>query len=445
MVHDRLGCEEILAELPPSIRRIDVGKRPGGTGRKQADIQATLLGEAQDGNVVVRLKGGDPFVFGRGMEELAALTEAGIPVRVVPGVTSALAGPLAAGIPVTHRDLARSFAVATARTSGGDLPDLPSADTHVFLMGIAALGSVVEALLARGTAAATPAAVVSNATTYRERLVVATLETIESEVAKAGLEAPAILVVGEVARFARPACDDRPVLVTASRIPSSFHDLFPGRTALWRPLASMEPLVPVDRGALECTLGLDWLVLNSPRAAEGYLAQLRAAVLDLRALKAKIAVVGEEPAGVLARAGIFPEAVLADGDREELSIRLGNLVTVRHVGLLAAEGYAGRLVKDIEAAGAASLAVHATYRLRPREATEPDWRFVEDVLFASPGNVRRFAEMWPAAPVSRLRAHVIGPSTRHAAAETGFIAINDVCAPRLPVFRVTPRGQADTG
>jgi uroporphyrin-III C-methyltransferase len=204
VIHDRLIGPELLREARTDAELIDVGKGPAHAPFSQSRINRLLVSHARRGRTVVRLKGGDPFVFGRGSEEAAACREAGVPVYVVPGVTSAVAGPAAAGIPVTARGLARSFAVVTAHTAapGGELPDLTglaAVDTLVVLMGRAGLPGLTAQLVAAGRAADTPAACIQSATTPAQRVTRATLGTIAEAADRDGLENPVVTVIGAVA------------------------------------------------------------------------------------------------------------------------------------------------------------------------------------------------------------------------------------------------------
>jgi uroporphyrin-III C-methyltransferase len=201
VIHDRLVTGELLSLASPDALLIDVGKRPGDPGR-QHSINELMVQHARAGRAVVRLKGGDPFVFGRGGEEAAALREAGIDYEVVPGVSSAFAVPAAAGIPVTHRELSASVTVVTGHT--GD-PDEPggvdwealgrSGGTLVILMGMADRSEIAAALIAAGRAPTTPVAVVHWGTTDAQQVVRSTLGAL----AEVELPAPAVIVVGPVA------------------------------------------------------------------------------------------------------------------------------------------------------------------------------------------------------------------------------------------------------
>ena len=205
VLYDRLAPPELLDACTEHAERIDVGKAPGRAAMTQQQINGALVEHARAGKRVVRLKGGDPFVFGRGGEELEALANAGLEATVVPGVTSAIGGLEAAGIPVTHRGVAASFAVVT----GHEDPTKPAAqvrwaelatatDTLVVLMGVGRLDGIARALIDGGRPPSTPAALVVEATTPRQRVVEATLDGIAEAAREARVEPPALLVVGEV-------------------------------------------------------------------------------------------------------------------------------------------------------------------------------------------------------------------------------------------------------
>ncbi|MFQ5614077.1 MAG: uroporphyrinogen-III C-methyltransferase [Anaerolineae bacterium] len=204
IIYDRLVDPRLLDYATPSAERIYAGKSAGHHSLAQEAINALLLEKAGRGKIVVRLKGGDPFVLGRGGEEAMALREAGIPFEVVPGVTSAVAAPACAGIPVTHRGLASSFAVVTGHRRSGvedgqsPIPPLPKADTLVVLMPVTTLPIIVEQLLAQGRPPDTPAALVHWATTPQQKTVVAPLANIAQRAEAEEIRPPATLIVGEV-------------------------------------------------------------------------------------------------------------------------------------------------------------------------------------------------------------------------------------------------------
>jgi uroporphyrin-III C-methyltransferase/precorrin-2 dehydrogenase/sirohydrochlorin ferrochelatase len=203
ILHDRLVPPEVLDLARRDAARICVGKAAGNIGSTQEEINALLIKLANEGKRVVRLKGGDPFVFGRGGEELQALAKAQINFSVVPGITAALGAAAYAGIPLTHRDFAHSVSFVTGHAHGlGPEPDwralaMPGA-TAVFYMGLARLDHIVEKLLQHGAAATRPAGIIAQGTTANQRVITATLATILDVSSKANLESPALLVVGDV-------------------------------------------------------------------------------------------------------------------------------------------------------------------------------------------------------------------------------------------------------
>jgi uroporphyrin-III C-methyltransferase len=198
--HDQLVSGEILDMVRPGAELVGVGHRAGQERQDPAVVAAEMARRARRGEVVCRLKGGDPFVFGRGGEDVMALVREGVPYEVVPGVSSALAGPAAAGIPVTHRSLARSLLVVTGHEALRW--ERLRADTVVVLMGAGRLEEISGAMVAAGWDPATPAAVVMQATTPRQRCVQGTLRTVASQAREAALAPPALLVVGQVVRLA---------------------------------------------------------------------------------------------------------------------------------------------------------------------------------------------------------------------------------------------------
>lgn len=205
VIADRLGPRDLLDELPPHVEVIDAAKIPYGRFMAQEAINNALIEHAKQGKSVVRLKGGDPFVFGRGMEEAQALAEAGISCTVVPGISSSISVPGAAGIPVTHRGVAHEFTVVSGHVAPDDersLVDWPSLaklrGTLVILMGVDKIGRIAEALTAHGRPPETPVALIQEGTTAAQRRVDATLATVAAEVAAHEVKPPAVIVIGDV-------------------------------------------------------------------------------------------------------------------------------------------------------------------------------------------------------------------------------------------------------
>ncbi|QQS07438.1 MAG: uroporphyrinogen-III C-methyltransferase [Fibrobacterota bacterium] len=203
LVHDRLVAPELVAAVPTSCEVYPVGKTGFGPSHGQADIQALLVRLAQQGHLVVRLKGGDSFVFGRGGEEIEACIEAGIPFEVVPGVSSSLSVPAWRGIPVTHRGISRSFAVISAFHADLTPARIPDVETVVVMMPLHSLGSVRSRFLEAGWDPSTPCAAIQSGTLEGEREVLSTLERIDEDLAQAKLASPILVVVGQVVGWAK--------------------------------------------------------------------------------------------------------------------------------------------------------------------------------------------------------------------------------------------------
>jgi uroporphyrin-III C-methyltransferase len=226
VVHDRLVDPALIAAAGPGADIVYAGKRRGRAGLSQPAINDLLIAKARAGLTVARLKGGDPFVFGRGFEEIRALAEAGIRFEVVPGVSSATAVPGAAGIPLTHRGVSSGFAVVTAERARGatDWGALAHVDTLVILMGIERLGEATRELIRHGRDGATPVAVIERGTMGGEKIVVSVLREAARDAATAALRPPAIVIVGEVVRLRGPASFQAAGSIADGRAEPVFHD-----------------------------------------------------------------------------------------------------------------------------------------------------------------------------------------------------------------------------
>jgi uroporphyrinogen III methyltransferase/synthase len=448
VVHDRLGTEALLLLCRPGAELVDAGKAPGRAAMTQEEINAALVERARRGRRVVRLKGGDPFVFGRGGEEAEALAAAGVPFEVVPGVTSAIAAPAAAGIPVTHRGVATSFTVVT----GHEDPGKPSEQTDwaalaavpgtlVILMGMGRLGDIADALLEAGRPADEPAAAVQWGTTPRQRSAVATLGTLARRVEEEGLGPPAVVVVGAVAALA-PAIargngplGGRRVVVTRARAQAS--ELSERLRALGAAVTEL-PAIRIERlpdgdeleSALAVLADYGLVVLTSVNGVDALFDALAARGRDARALSAAATVVAIGPAtaerlaarGV--RADLVPERFVAEGILEALAD--APLEGVRALVARAA-GSRPELVEGLERRGARVDEV-LLYEAVPEpadpaalaEAMQADY-----ITFTASSTVRAFAGLLGAEERARLRAGgprvvSIGPVTSATAREEGL-------------------------
>ncbi|MFA4876269.1 MAG: uroporphyrinogen-III C-methyltransferase [Methanoregula sp.] len=215
VLFDQLPGEEILATLPARAEKIDCGKFGGKHNLEQDEIEALIVDRAKQGKMVVRLKGGDPFLFGRGGEELETVRAEGIPVEMVPGISSALAVPASMGIPLTHRKYASQVTILT----GNEDPTKPEPaldwkllaelrGTIVILMGVANLGKIAEVLIQNGKAGSTPVAIIERGLRKDRRVTTGTLDTIAATAASAGVKAPAVIVIGDVVNMYDKALPD---------------------------------------------------------------------------------------------------------------------------------------------------------------------------------------------------------------------------------------------
>ena len=453
VVYDRLAPEALLRRARPDAELFYVGKRPGDDqAMKQEEINALLVRLGREGRRVVRLKGGDPYVFGRGGEEALALLRAGVPFEVVPGVTSGIAAPAYAGIPVTHRALASSVAFVTGhedpskgRTDVDWERVARGADTLVLYMGVGRLGEIASSLVAAGRDPATPAAVIRWGTVPEQRTVMGTLADIAQRVAEAGIRPPAVTVVGEVVRLreeglawyeARPLFGRR-VVVTRARAQAGelsrrLEEL--GAAVVEFPTIEIRP--PRDFGPLdEAIRGLDsfdWLVFTSVNGVEAFLERLASHGLDVRAIPrgARIAAIGPATAGRVREAGlrvdVVPREYRAEALLEEIS---GEPLRGRRVLIPRAARAREVLPERLREAGA-EVSVPPAYETVPSaEGREELARGlqageVDCVTFTASSTVENFVAAFGAREAARLlagtRVACIGPITAAAARERGL-------------------------
>ena len=356
VVHDRLVDGRLLEQVDPGAELVYVGKGPARRAMEQEGINGLLVRRASEGKTVARLKGGDPFVFGRGGEEALALANAGIPFEVVPGVTSAVAAPAYAGIPVTHRGLASCFTVV----SGSEDPskDEPSVDwarlaktggTLVVLMGWSSLERIADALAREGMDPDTPAALVQWGTEPYQRSVTGTLGNILSLGREAGLAAPVAMVFGPVVELRRDIrwFESRPlfgkrVMVTRSRSQASvLSRMLAEAGAQPIELPTIQTVPPEDYSRLDEAIGslpsYDWVVLTSANGVDALFGRMAALGLDSRALgSVKVAAIGPATAGALGRFGIRADLVPGQyvgesivAEMERLGIQGARILLVR--------------------------------------------------------------------------------------------------------------------
>jgi uroporphyrinogen III methyltransferase / synthase len=342
LVYDYLASAAIVALAPPDCEKIYVGKKAGAHTLSQDEITALIVRLGREGRRVVRLKGGDVFVFARGGEEARALAEAGIPFEIVPGITSAIAAPAYAGIPVTHRDHNTAFTIATGHedpTKGYSSLDFaklanPKATT-IFLMAMGNLAAIVGELRAHGLPATTPVGIVHEGTKPTQQVVTATIGTIVDEVARTGITAPAIVVVGDVVneRAHIRWFDLQPLFGKRVLVTRPAHQAAEFAAALWE--AGAEPIVaptiaigpPSDpqpaRDAVARIRDYAWLAFTSRNGVDAFFDRLGELGRDARALgDVKVAAIGPKTAEALAARGIRADVIPAEYVNEAIAAEL---------------------------------------------------------------------------------------------------------------------------
>ena len=512
VVHDALIGDEVLTLIPEDAVKINVGKRASHHRMEQEQINRTLLEEAQAGKRVVRLKGGDPFLFGRGGEELELLAENNIPFEVVPGVTSAFAVPAYNGIPVTHRDFTSSVHIITGHRRASKTPDISAgkypadgtgtgaaadkngsfgtgtgtaadkkesagtgkgdADslgidyealvrTHgtlIFLMGLSNLPAIMKGLLLAGIDPDLPAAVLERGTTARQKRVLATVSTLEQEAAGAQIQAPAIIVVGEVCRLAdsfawaekRPLAGKKILLTRPKELISEMAVRLrrAGAEVLEMPAIETVPIEPnpaLDRKMAELRAGdkrPDWIIFTSPSGVRIFMERLLSEQ-DIRVLAGiKIAVIGEGSAKKLRTYGIRADFMPSVYDGETLGRELARKIRQESaeadlqkpaeadppVRILIPRAAIGNpeLTEELQKAGNVEISDIAIYDTRyvspelidvPAQIRKGE---IDYAVFTSASTVRGFSAVMKDTDLSGFKAICIGRQTRAAAEARGM-------------------------
>ncbi|MGQ9584114.1 MAG: uroporphyrinogen-III C-methyltransferase [Anaerolineae bacterium] len=390
VVYDRLVGPALLAQARPGAELVDVGKRPGHYALSQEEINALLVARAREGRRVCRLKGGDPFVFGRGGEEALALREAGVPFVVVPGVTSALAVPAYAGIPVTHRGLARSFAVVTGHRCDEDEGEVdanfPQADTLIFLMGVANLERIVSRLLKEGWEEGTPAALIRWGTTPSQETVVGTLSEIVAKAA--ALRPPAVLVVGRAVGlrdslkwFEQLPLFGKRVLITRVREQAgglAERLMAVGAEPLVLPTIAILPLASTEEldAALRRLHDFGWVIFTSANAVRSVWGRVESLGLDARAFAGiRLGAIGPATAAALSECGLRADFVPRKHTSEAIVSEIGD-VAGQSVLLPRSDLAPPALAEALRARGARVMALTA-YRTAP---ARPQPEVIDELL-----------------------------------------------------------------
>lgn len=452
LVYDRLASPRLLGYAPEKAERIYVGKRPDRHTLSQEEINELLVRKAKEGKTVVRLKGGDPFVFGRGGEEAEVLVEHGIPFEVVPGITSAIAVPAYAGIPVTHRDFNASFAVITGHErpekteSSIDWGHLArAAETLIFLMGVGNLPFIREQLIRHGRSPDTPVALVRWGTRVDQQTLTGTLADIAERAERAGFQPPAVIVVGEVVKlretlkwFERKPLFGKRVLVTRARSQAS---ALSERIEALGGEAVEFPVIRITRPARQDLLDAalrrledyDWVVFTSVNGVKCFFRRLCELNLDIRRMaKAKVAAIGPRTAEALLDKGIQVDVLPGEYRAESLAEAMASRVEAGEKVLLPRADIARKvLARQLERCGLDVTEVDAyDTRVGTEDAGEVA-RLLEEgaihvITFTSSSTVRNFVEAirsvredWRSL-IAPAQIACIGPITARTAEEFGL-------------------------
>ena len=450
LVYDRLAGEGILSHADSAAELIYVGKGPDKHTLKQDEINRLLVEKASGGKLVTRLKGGDPFVFGRGGEEAEALYRAGIPFEVVPGVTSAVAVPAYAGIPVTHRGIASSFAVIT----GNEDPDKEGSDidwqsvansagTLVFLMGMGNITSIAESLIKHGRPRETPVAVIRWGTRPNQATLLGTLENIAQRALEQGFANPSVIVVGEVVKlreslnwFEKKPLFGCSVLVTRSREQASelsrAIEELGGRAVEFLTILIEDPddFSPLDR-AVKNAAGYHWIIFTSVNGVKSFFSRLFKLNMDIRDLKGiKICAIGPKTRDRLESYGIKVEYVPSEYRAEEIAAGLKGAILKGDRVLLPRADIARKVLADLLIREGAVVDDIVAYRTVAGEGRRDgiirmlSQGEINIITFTSSSTVKNFAggigyQELPAL-IKGVKIACIGPVTAETARNSGL-------------------------
>jgi uroporphyrinogen III methyltransferase/synthase len=449
VLHDELVDRRLLDLAPPSCERIYVGKKGGRKSLPQEELNALLVAQARQGRRVVRLKGGDPFVFGRGGQEALALAEAGVPFEVVPGVSAAMGVAAYAGIPLTHRGLAAAAVLVTgeedpAKTTALDWEQLARIEgTLVIYMGNRKLPRLCAALIRGGRPPRTPAAVVEWGTWPRQRSAVSTLEHLAEEARRREIAPPSLAIVGEVVSlreklnwFERRPLFGRQVLVTRSREQAGpLQALLEDQGAEVSLLPLLELAPPDDWRELDESIDrleqFAWVVFASPNSAEFFWERLRQRGKDTRAFgPARVAAVGQATAERLRARGLEPDLLPEDQSQEGLVAAFAGVEVAGQEVLLPASAIGRALLAEELTRRGARVRQVVAYQNRSPAQVEPPPALaegrIEVVVFASPSSVSHFFSVLgderARQVLEKAAIACIGPTTARAVVEQGLSA-----------------------
>lgn len=447
IIFDALASLEILSLMPHNAELIDAGKRSGKHTLPQDKINRLIVSKAKEGKRVVRLKGGDPFVFGRGGEELEALIDNGINFEVVPGITSPVAVPAYSGIPVTHRDYTSSFHVITAHKKKNENLDINFKAlvelnaTLIFLMGAASLENICHGLLDAGMDKDMPAAVIERGTTCRQRSVYATVSTLKEESDKVLIESPVIIVIGEVCKlgklfswYEKLPLSDRQILVTrpesqAKQLVSKLRELS-AHVIQMPTIETIKINNPVELEKfysaieeIQNSKSKKCIVFTSSQGVQYFFALLKDKRIDIRRLlmcdNLKFAVIGSGTKDTLEKYGIFADYMPLKYSTKNLGKLLADKTKGKfYLYIFRAKDASSNLIYELEKAGISyrDIAIYNTVYTKPSQiidkiSTAFENGEIDYVTFTSASTVKGFTSIFKDIDYSRIKAVCIGDNT----------------------------------
>ena len=412
ILHDHLIPSELLGYAKPDAEIISVGKFAGRHTMPQEQINELLIEKAKNNEVVVRLKGGDPLLFGRGGEEAEACVQAGINFEFVPGVTSALAAPCYGGIPPTHRNCTSNVAIVTGHRKEEKEIEIPKAGTIIFLMGVSNIGKIISSLLEAGWPGQTKIAAIEKGTCYDQRVIEGTLDDFLEVTRKAQMRTPAVFIVGKVVELKEKLdwFGKKQRILLPGTHPDKYRHL---GIIIHRPLIKSMPLD--DYTQADQVIGqlntFDWIVFTSTNGVEFFFQRLNAIGLDTRVIgMAKIAAIGKTTAEKLKTFGILPDM------QPELESSIGLLEEFKKVSvkdkriLLVRPKVGSSMLLEGLAEIKANVEAVIVYRNIDIEPTETDFDFIDQILFTSGSTIRAFLKRYGSVPYG-IKVYCLGQPT----------------------------------
>jgi len=423
VLYDHLLSPDQLDVVKPDAEKIPVGKFAGNHTLPQEGINQLIVDKAKEGKMVVRLKGGDPYIFGRGGEEAEFCFENEVEFEVVPGVTSAFSAPCYAGVPPTHRDCTTNVAIVTGhRKKGDDRPiDIPKAGTVIFLMSVGNIPRIIPQLLDEGWSPDTPIAVIEHGTWYDQRVIDGTLDTFLDIIKQNPLRTPGLFVVGDVVKM-RQQLDwyaRKPKILVLGTNPQIYSDL---GTIVHRQIIDcvvLDDYTEVDK-QIENLSKFNWIVFTSANGIRHFFARLNEKGLDCRAFaNSKVAVIGKTTGDNLEKHGIKADLCSQTQSSKGLLEAFADIdVNGKTILLPQAEVASTVLPVGLKDKGA-DITLMPVYKTIEKDCEDVDFDYIDQVLFTSGSSVKAFKKRFGKVP-ENVKAYSLGIPTQTTAKENGI-------------------------